>query len=180
MRKSLIDKRKKGRRPSGEAMVHTAFLLPQGLLNRLRRDAAHLKHGLSTEIRQRLQLTYDRQELPKDLETDSVLNLIKDLTTNLAGDVGKQWHEHPYAWAAFKAGVEMFLVQYRPDGDQKVRPDTRLVGEPDDAPEVVGRTHARLLWIASGAAVTNDNDNSGPKQPKSRSSERKLANRRKL
>src|ERR1019366_282282 len=93
--------------------------------------------------------TYDRQGLPKDLETDDLVNAIKNLADNLAGDLGKKWHEHEYALAAFKAGVAAFLAQYKPDCDESERPDARVVGEPDDPPEAVGRTHARLIWIAS-------------------------------
>jgi len=106
--------------------------------------------GLSTEIRRRLQLTYDQEGLPSDPQTTDLVRSIKNLADNLAGDLGKKWHEHPYTLAAFKAGVATFLAQYQPDGDASRRPDTRVVGEPDDPPDVVGRTHARLILVASG------------------------------
>src|SRR6516225_8650854 len=122
-------------------MVHTAVVLPRELLERLKSDAEKLDHGLSTEIRQRLQLTYDWAGLPKeDVETDDLIASIKSLAVNLAGDLGKKWHEHAYALAAFKAGVEAFLAQYKPKGDERARPDTRVVGDQDDPPEAVGRT----------------------------------------
>ena len=136
-------------------MVHTAVLLPGDMLERLRRDAAASDQGLATEIRQRLQLTYDLQGLPRDPETKDLVRNIENLADNVAGDLGKKWHEHGYALAAFKAGVAAFLAQYKPQGDESVRPDTRVVGEPNDPPETVGRTHARLIWIASHPQTKN-------------------------
>jgi len=140
-------------------MVHTAVVLPQGLLVQLKRDAEASDRGLSTEIRQRLQLTYDLQSLPRDQETTDLVDAIKTLADNLAGDLGMTWHQHPYALKAFKAGVAAFLHQYRPKGDENRRPDTRVIGEADDAAEVVGRKHARLVWAArfgNGQTRTSD------------------------
>src|SRR5580704_18662430 len=116
-------------------MVHTAVVLPRELLGRLKTDAEASDRGLSTEIRQRLQLTFDLEGLPRDPETIDLVEAIKTLANNLAGDLGKKWHQHPYAWAAFSAGVASFLAQYRPEGDARVRPDMRLVGEPSDPPD---------------------------------------------
>jgi len=154
----LMKQRKKGRgRPrSDNPMIHTAVVLPQELLERLKKDAELSDRGLSTEIRQRLQLTYDLQSLPRDPETTDLVDDIKALADNLARDLGVTWHQHPYALKAFKAGVAAFLHQYRPKGDENRRPDTRVVDEADDAAEVVGRTHARLLWTARfGNGKTN-------------------------
>lgn len=145
-----MKQRKKGRgRPrSDNPMVHTAVVLPRDVLGRLKKDAEISDRGLSTEIRQRLQLTYDLQALPRDPETNDLIDAIKSLADNLAGDLGKTWHQDRYALTAFKAGVAAFLDQYRPEGDQSRRPDTRVAGEPDDPPEAIGRTHARLIWLA--------------------------------
>jgi hypothetical protein len=145
---------KKGRPRSENPMVHTAVVLPRDLLERLKRAADERDQGLSTEIRQRL-LVYEQDRdlatlLRRDQETDGLVASIKSLSDNLAGDLGVNWHEHPYALAAFKAGVAVFLARYKPEGDASARPDTRVVGEPDDAPEAVGRTHARLILFAAG------------------------------
>jgi hypothetical protein len=130
-------------------MVHTAVVLPRDMLERLKRDAKASDRGLSTEIRRRL-LTYDLEGLLSDPETADLLDSIKALARNLAGDLGKKWHQHPYALAAFKAGVVALLAQCQPEGDASVRPDTRIVGEPNDPADVVGRIHARLIGIATG------------------------------
>jgi len=139
-------------------MVHTAVVLPGDLLERLRRDAKSRDLGLSAEIRQRL-LVYERdrdltQLQARDHETEALLENIKTLAENLAGDLGKKWHEHPYALKAFKAGVDAFLIQYRPEGDENKRPDTRLVGGPDDPADAVGRIHAGSILRASGEDET--------------------------
>lgn len=147
-----MKQRKKGRPRSENPMVHTAVVLPRELLERLKKDSEASDRGLSTEIRQRLQLTYDLQGLPRDPETTELVDSIKLLADNLAGDLGKKWHQHAYALKAFNAGVAAFLAQYRPEGDESARPDTRVVGEPNDPADVVGRTHARFILAAKGGA----------------------------
>ena len=99
-------------------MVHTAFVLPRDLIERLKADAERTDRGLSTEIRQRLQLTYDLEGLPRDPETSDLIECITSLAENLAGDLGKKWHESKYALAAFKGGLATFLAPYAPEGDE--------------------------------------------------------------
>ena len=48
-------------------------------------------------------------------------------------------------WRLSKRVWRHLLDRYQPKGDETVRPDTQLVGDP---PDVVGRTHARLIGIA--------------------------------
>jgi hypothetical protein len=139
-------------------MVHTAVVLPRHLLEQLRKDAAASNKGLSTEIRQILKVHYMLQALPKEFETRNLLDAIWRLAEFLAKDLGKKWHEDPYVLAAFKAGVASFLVRYHPEGDEKVRPGASA-GEPNDPPDVVGRTHARRIRIGDHI---DDDDNEPP------------------
>lgn len=125
-------------------MVHTAVALPRDLLDRLRADAERSERGLSTEIRQRLLLSYGHEGLPGDPETNDLIERIKALANNLAGDLGKKWHQSRYALAAFKGGLATFLAPYAPEGDEGVRD---IAGHTDN-PEAVGRTHARLIMAA--------------------------------
>jgi hypothetical protein len=136
-------------------MVHTAVVLPTDLIEQLKTDAKADQRGLSAEIRHRLRLTYLWQGGQNDRETTNLLTAIRHLSDILARDLGKRWHEHPYAMAAFKAGVAALLSRYQPEGDETLRPDTQVVGEPADPPDVVGRTHARLIGIA-GHEEEND------------------------
>lgn len=126
-------------------MVHTAVVLPPDLIDQLKADAKENGQGMSAEIRDRLRVTYLMQGSRSDAETGNLLHAIRHLSDFLARDVGKRWHEHPYAMAAFKAGLADLLARYRPEGDESVRPDTQVVGDPPDA---VGRTHARRIGIA--------------------------------
>jgi hypothetical protein len=129
-------------------MVHTAVVLPRDLLEMLRTDAAASDKGLSAVIREVLQLHYLLRAVPEDLQTNNLLSAIKKLSEFLARDLGTKWHQHPYALAAFKAGVQALLARYRPEGNATQRPDTRHSTEPDDPPDIVGRTHARRIGIA--------------------------------
>jgi hypothetical protein len=141
----LTKKKKVGRPRSEKPMVHTAVVLPPDLIAQLKTDAKKSGQGMSAEIRERLRATYLMELSRGDPETGNLLNAIKHLSDFLARDLGKRWHQHPYAMAAFKAGVAALLARYQPKGDETLRPDTKLIGDP---PDVVGRTHARLIGIA--------------------------------
>jgi hypothetical protein len=141
----LTKKAKKGRPRSEKPMVHTAVVLPPDLIDQLKADAKTNGQGMSAEIRDRLRVTYLMQGSRGDRMTNTLLNAIKHLSDINARDLGKRWHQHPYAMAAFKAGVADLLARYQPQGDESLRPDTQVVGDP---PDVVGRTHARLIGIA--------------------------------
>jgi plasmid stability protein len=135
-------------------MVHTAVVLPADLIAQLKVDAKKSGHGMSAEIRARLRATYLMELSRGDLDTGALLHAIKHLSDFLARDLGVRWHQHPYAMAAFKAGVAELLARYQPQGDESLRPDTQVVGDP---PDVVGRTHARLIGIA-GHETEDDYD----------------------
>jgi len=141
----LTKKKKVGRPRSEKPMVHTAVVLPPDLIAQLKTDAKKTGQGMSAEIRDRLRATYLMQLSRGDVETGNLLDAVKHLSNSLARDLGKRWHEHPYAMAAFKAGLTALLARYQPKGDENLRPDTQVVGDP---PDVVGRTHARLIGIA--------------------------------
>src|SRR5205085_11066764 len=100
-------------------MVHTAVVLPPELVARLKTDAEASDHGLSAEIRQRLQLSY----LSQGRETNRFLAAVRKLADMLARDLGAEWYEHSYALAAFKAGVVALLSRYLLEDNENVRPD---------------------------------------------------------
>jgi hypothetical protein len=141
-----LAKQQKGRPRSENPMIHTAVVLPQDLLNRLKEDAAASGHGLSTEIRQRLQVGYPARGLvePADPETNELLNKMDELSANLARSYGKKWHQHPYVLKAFKAGVDKLVAQYHPEGDEKVPPNIKGPPLDHDPPDIVGRIFAGL------------------------------------
>jgi hypothetical protein len=165
----LTNRQKKGRPRSENPMVHTAIALPRDLLERLKKDAEASDRGLSTEIRYRLNQSYD-QEGPSDPQTTDLVAAIKRLADNLASGLGMKWHQHRYVLAAFKTGVALFLAQCQPEGDESTPPDTvsvfgefkpRDAGEPHDPPDAVGRTHARFI-MASQSAVAAQRAGAAP------------------
>jgi hypothetical protein len=129
-------------------MVHTAVVLPRDLLSQLRTDAERSKRGLSTEIRQRLLVTYNSAAPPRDPQLTEFIEYIETLADSLARDLGKKWHEKKYARAALAEGIYDFLGPY--DG-------TRDIPGHTDPPGPVGRTHGRLIRAArSGAQEADD------------------------
>lgn len=129
-------------------MVHTAVVLPPDLIDQLKADAKKSGLGMSAEIRTRLRLTYLMELSRGDTETGNLLHGIRRLSDFLARDLGQRWHQHPYAMAAFKAGVMEFLARYQPEGDGSKHPSAAKSGGTSDPADVVGRTHARLIGIA--------------------------------
>jgi hypothetical protein len=122
-------------------MAPTAVLLPQNLLERLRKDAERSGRGVSGEIRQSLQFTDGL-----DPETRELIENIKALADGIAHDLKLPWHKTDFGLDAFKAGITKFLDQYRVEGQA---PDALFAGYPDDAPpDVVGQTHARIILAA--------------------------------
>jgi hypothetical protein len=161
--KRSIKQGKRGRPRSENPMIHTAVVLPRDLLERLKQDAEAAGQGLSTEIRGRLLATY--ADTPsRDRQTRELVEGISLLDDYVAADVGKRWHEHPYAMAEFRGGLAELLAQYQPEGDEHVRPepagrlqrsDPDRLGGQDDMPEPIGRTYARLI---SRQQQREDND----------------------
>jgi MoxR-like ATPase len=145
--KPLVKRAKKGRPRSENPMAHTAVVLPTDLIARLKADAEVKGQGLSAEIRDRLAATYFNQGSSSDRETKNFLEAVRKLADLLARDLGTRWYEHSYALAAFKAGVAALLSRYLLEGDESMRPDSTSTGGPDDPPDVVGRTYARLIPI---------------------------------
>jgi hypothetical protein len=146
---------KKGRPPSDNPMVHTAVMLPLDLSRRLKEDGEASGRGQSGEIRQRLEESYD-PERSRDADTAILLSCIGRLADEIAKDdhvaAQSQWHENPEALLAFKAGVETLITRYQAKVRHKApksksaEPSELLnLEEPNDPPDVIGRTHARRI-----------------------------------
>jgi hypothetical protein len=144
----LKKKKKVGRPPSKEPMVHTAVVLPPDLIAQLKASAEKNGHSMSEEIRLRLSMTLFMKLSHGDHKTGNLLGAIKRLSDYLARDLGKRWHQHPYAMAAFKAGVMEFLARHQPEGEENKHPGATKSEGASDPADVVGRTHARLIGIA--------------------------------
>ena len=133
----MAKKRKTGRPLSAKKMRHTAVVLPLDLFERLQRDAASSGRGLSGEIRECLRRRADRQ-------TEQLITAVKKLGELIERDMGTAWYGHPYALAAFGAGINSLLARYILEGDARVHPGW-VAGDPHDPPDTVGRTLARQI-----------------------------------
>jgi hypothetical protein len=143
-------KQKKGRPRSENPMVHTAIVLPQDLLEKLKADAAAMGHGLSTEIRQQL---VGR----RDPETNNLLNAMDELAGHVARKVGMKWHQNAYAFAAYKAGVDELFARYHPEGDAKAPPNRQGPGPGNaDPPNIVGRVLSGLTGTFNPSRADHD------------------------
>lgn len=140
-----MKRQKTGRPRSENPMKHTGIVLPLDLLERLKDDARRSGRGLATEIRHRLQQSFDQEEeRSRHPEMTALVEGIKKLADSLYRDVGVQWHRHKFSRDALKAGIAVFLSKY--DAEDERAPDMPFTGYPDDAPpDVVGQTHARLI-----------------------------------
>jgi len=132
-------------------MERTQVVLPRELRDALQRAAERKDQGLSAEIRQRLQTSYDLEGLSPP--TRRLIEDTRKLAESLALDIGPQWYEHEFVRKALKAGFAVFLQEYDPQAEKV--PDTAFSGYPDDAPyDVVGQTHARLILRARQGDVS--------------------------
>jgi hypothetical protein len=136
---------RKGRPPSENKMDHTAVMLPRRLIRQLKTTGEASGRALSAEIRHRLEQSYDPERSP-DPNTDTLLRYIGRLADEIAKDVhvARKWHEHPYALAAFKAGLDALVAQFQAERDPQAR-TVGDAGEQSDPPEVIGRTYARRI-----------------------------------
>jgi hypothetical protein len=146
----LSKQQKAGRPRSEDPMVHTALVLPRDLIERLKEDAQKSNRGLSTEIRQRLQMSYERAPDPR---TRNLVECIKELADSLDRDIGAKWYQHEPTLDAFRAGITA-LLDLSKKGETPNDFDPFIGGHPDDQPpQVIGQTHARLIWRARRGGV---------------------------
>jgi hypothetical protein len=131
----VVEKKK---RTSGEAMVHTAVVLPPEMLAELRKQGALHGRTMSQEIRERL--AGSLFEETRDDKTKQLEGEIVQLAAEVLHDFKTHWHAEPRAHKAFLAAVADQIGSYEP-------PPTPASGSPDvndlDPPDVIGRALAR-------------------------------------
>jgi hypothetical protein len=113
-------------------MVHTAVVLPRDLLERMRADADQAQRGLSAEIRQRLQRSYELEGLPPGF-----VGFTAQLAIRLDRDLTEKWRQSRYGLQIFGAGLMQIIRELTVQGDEGVPNHGNAV--------VVGETHARII-----------------------------------
>jgi hypothetical protein len=122
---------------SEPARVHTGVRLDAAIFERLSKS----KLGLSEEIRQRVERTFNEDDL------DAVTRELRDGLVNIAAliraDFGTEWHSYPRAYEAFLAAVVQRLENYAPPPPPQIStPGVSGLGStlgPNDPPETIGR-----------------------------------------
>jgi hypothetical protein len=123
-------------------MVHTAVVLPPDLMEQLKKDSEAAGQGVSTQIRERLRLTYFGQP-SRDPKTANLLDAVRILSEQVERKYRTKWHESTDAHYAFKSGVKDLLDRHAVPANDPPH-DTSPAG-PVDPPDVVGRILASLI-----------------------------------
>jgi hypothetical protein len=134
-------------------MIQTALWLPHEMHEKLKKWGG--ERGLGEEIRRRLQLSLDAEQLPHDEETDVLLDAIKMIERNLSLDEPwHTWHGNRFSFDVFKAAINALLSNYQPSAEAQPGTMTKLQAMygPDEKPETIGRIMARMAIVARGGA----------------------------
>jgi hypothetical protein len=144
---------------SGRSMVQIAVRLDPPMIERLRNGA----HGLSDEIRDRLERTYKYDEV--DPVTRELAEGLINIAALLRFDFGAEWHVSPQAYEAFAAAMRERLAGYEPPPGATLDAPPEILG-PGDPPAIIGRmrerddrrTHARRNLTAALKAKSGATD----------------------
>jgi hypothetical protein len=103
-------------------MVQTAFRLPQTLYDRI--AAASGEHGVSYEIRQRLEASFAGTPVGADPKTARLAEAIVQAAQAAEELHGLPWHSDPYSFIAFRTALEKILARElrQPPGKPVVNP----------------------------------------------------------
>ena len=126
----------------GETMVRakkpraqTGLRLEPEMLERLRNSP----HGLSNEIRERIERTFREDAL--DPVTRELRDIVVQLADLLAIDYFGGWQSSPEAHHAFAAGLTKILADYKPPAEVGT-PGASALMKPDIPPEHMGQIRA--------------------------------------
>lgn len=117
-------------------MMPTGLRLEPEILARLRAG----EHGLSDEIRDRLQRTFTEDAL--DPATREVRELVVAIAKLIEIDYGRPWHQSPRGHQAFMTALAAVLAQYEPERLSGPPVASDLM-EPDVPPESLGQIRAQ-------------------------------------
>jgi hypothetical protein len=126
-------------------MVQTALWLPRDVHERLGKEGAERAVGLGEEIRRRIQMSFDAEDVRRDPITRDLLDDIEQ--TILACSVDGQWYANHFNFGMLKAAINALISNQEPHhtaptiGSERLQ---KLYG-PDANPETVGRILAGVF-----------------------------------
>jgi hypothetical protein len=108
----------------------------------LHKAAEAAGHTITEEVRQRLAASFERDRDPKLTELQRRTSELVDLVQSWG--VGKKWHSDPFAFKVLRAGM-LALLEATPRPPGEVVAPTGSMLSPNDDPETLGRTLARVV-----------------------------------
>jgi hypothetical protein len=114
--------------------VQVGVRLDSAVADRLRAS----EHGLSEEIRERLERTFKYDEV--DPVTRELVEGLINIAASLRVDFKGEWHSWPGAYEAFATAVAQRLSAYAPPPGMMVDPESEIK---EDETETIGRVRER-------------------------------------
>jgi hypothetical protein len=151
LKRSLLSKMKK-RKSIRETrnMTQTALWLPRDMHEQLKKAGG--ERGLGEEIRRRLRMSFDEEDLRRNPTTRELLREIEQIALSMSLD--DQWYANRFAFDVFKAAINELISSHQPRSDA---PGTvaklQAVYGPDEKPETIGRILARVFISQRGHHV---------------------------
>lgn len=131
-------------------MIQTALWLPRRVHERLKKDAT--ERGLGDEIRRRIRLSFDSEDLRRDKTTRELLGEIELVALTMSFE--ETWYANRFAFNVFKAAINELISSHEPSNEAPgtVAKLQALYG-PDAKPEMIGRILARISISKRGHDV---------------------------
>jgi hypothetical protein len=125
-------------------MIQTALWLPRDVHERLTQQGA-AGGGLGDEIRRRIRMSFDAEEMGRDQITRELLDDIEQAALTCSMD--EPWYANRFAFDVFKAATNRLISNREPHITAPGIAGTRLekVYGPDANPETIGRALAGVL-----------------------------------
>ena len=119
-------------------MIQTALWLPRDVHERLTQQGAE-GGGLGDEIRRRIRMSFDAEEVRRDQITRELLDDIEQVA--LACSMDEPWYANHFAFGMFKSATNALISNREPNSTAPSIAGTRLkkVYGPDANAETVGR-----------------------------------------
>jgi len=125
-------------------MIQTALWLPRDVHERLTQQGAE-GGGLGDEIRRRIRMSFDAEEVTPDQITRGLLDDIGQVA--LACSMDEPWYANHFAFGMFKSAINALIAHREPHRTAPSIAGTRLqkVYGPDANAETVGRALAGVF-----------------------------------
>ena len=95
-------------------MIQTALWLPRDVHERLKKEGAE-RGGLGDEIRRRIQMSFDAEDVRRDPITRQLLDEIEQVV--IASSIHEPWYANRFAFKMFKAAIDALISSLEPNSE---------------------------------------------------------------